>query len=108
MKKQLKVLAEDWQGCQRCGLGKERAGPKIVFGIGKSTAKYLLIYDTPSESDASLGVAMTSREGDLLAALLEKAGIALPEVYATPLVGCRPTIFTEATTDRSARLADRD
>lgn len=107
MGKGLKVLAERWQGCQRCKLGKERERQEIVFGLGKPTAKYLLIYDTPTEIDVHAALPMAGSEGDLLAALVEQARIKLEDVYCTPLLGCRPTVLLPETGSEPARLVDR-
>lgn len=107
MKKRLKALASRWHDCKRCGLHEERAKPNIVFGIGRNTAKYLLVYDAPTDIDVEFAQPMSGREGDLLAELLEKAGIEFADVYCTPLLGCRPTLYVPETADQVARIMDR-
>lgn len=108
MGKGLNVLADAWHGCQRCGLGKARSGLRIVFGFGQPTAKYLLVYESPTETDASSGLPMVGQEGDLLVDLLGRANIPPAEVYCTPLVGCRPTVVLPATEYEVSRVADRE
>jgi uracil-DNA glycosylase family 4 len=103
----LKSLARDWHGCQRCQLGKERTGQSIVFGAGRSTAKYLLIYDVPTGSDVATGRPMSGDAGNLLVELLEEAKIATTDVYCAPLVGCRPLRYPAETSDSPAMMIDR-
>jgi uracil-DNA glycosylase family 4 len=107
VKKRLKALSEQWTGCKKCELHNDRPSEKIVFGLGKSTAKYLLLFDTPTENDAYNALPMSGSEGDLLVELLEKAGMSLEEVYCTPLVACRPVVFLPETVDQKARVLDR-
>lgn len=108
MAKGLNVLSNAWHGCQRCDLSKERSGLRIVFGFGEPTAKYLLVYESPSEADAAAGLPMVGQEGDLLIDLLTRANIPPAEVYCTPLVGCRPTVVLAATEYEVGRIADRE
>jgi uracil-DNA glycosylase family 4 len=105
--KGLKTLAQEWHGCQRCSLGSEREGMKIVFGDGARRAKFLLLYDVPTAHDAALGAPMSGREGEVLLELLEHAGIAIHDVYCTPLLGCRPVLLLPETADQQAQIADR-
>lgn len=103
----LKVLADAWQGCTRCGLGEERPRHEIVFGAGRRSAKYLLVYDTPTANDVEQAGPMSGKEGDELVNLLEEAGIALRDVYCTPIVGCRPLTFVPETELLEAHVLDR-
>jgi uracil-DNA glycosylase family 4 len=47
-------------------------------------------------------------EGNIVKELLERAGIEVGDIYATPLVGCRPVTHVPATAERPAHVADRD
>lgn len=100
MKKGLKVLQRDWDGCQRCGLGQERQGRSVVFGWGNKDAKFLLLYEKPSESETD--------DFALMSFLLSEAKIDVDDTYLTPLVGCRPTMFVPETEGSEAQLRDRE
>ena len=103
----LAELKKDWHGCARCGLGKQRSGPRIVFGLGPDRPRYLLVYDTPTEADVDAALPMAGQEGDLLVSLLTEAGIDIGEVFCAPLVGCRPTTLLPATDTEPERIVDR-
>lgn len=103
----LKVLQEEWFNCQRCGLHVDRPRQEIVFGAGRRSAKYVIVFDVPSEQDAEIGTPMTGREGNLLEELLTEAGIEIRDVFCVPLLGCRPTQYLPETDDNEARVIDR-
>ena len=95
MGKGLKVLAGT--GITASGASSERTlRRKDRVRARQAHAKYLLIYDTPTEQDVYAGLPMAGPEGDLLASLVEHAKIDLHDVYCTPMLGCRPTMLLPA------------
>lgn len=103
----LKTLAHEWHDCQRCKLAKDRPRAEIVFGVGSRHARFLLIYDAPSEGDAALATPFSDTPGQVLLDLLKGAEIHPREIYCTPLVGCRPVTLLPATANAPARLTSR-
>ena len=108
MSERLKALNLEWHGCTRCSLSQERPCANIVFGAGAPNAKYLLVYETPTAGDVEQARPFTRKEGYLLQDLLNHAKVDHGDVFCTPLVGCRPTLFQPATADQEERLLDRE
>lgn len=104
----LKALSAEWQNCQRCPLSAERPCANIVFGAGSVSAKYLFVYEAPTEGDAQHALPFTGKEGYLIQEILNLAEVNHSDVFCAPLVGCRPTLYQAATADHDERVLDRE
>lgn len=104
----LKRLSDEWHGCQRCGLHQERPCANIVFGTGNTKARYLFIYESPTEHDVDQSLPFTGREGRVIEDILEEAKVDFRSIFCTALLGCRPTKFQPATVDQEERVLDRE
>jgi len=82
-------LFEQWQVCEGCLLSQTRTN--VVFGMGNPDARVLLIGEGPGEEEDRTGQPFQGPSGDLLQALVGKAGLKWDDIYLTNLVGCRPT-----------------
>jgi len=100
---QLQVLAEKWKDCPRCALGEGRE--HVVFGQGNPDARLLFIGEAPGEDEDKTGLAFIGESGNLLKALVNKAGLDWNDIYITNIVGCRPPKNRDPnTTERDACL----
>lgn len=86
---QLYELYELWKVCEGCPLSQTRKN--VVFGMGNPDARLLFIGEGPGEEEDETGLPFQGQSGELLQALVDKAGIKWEEVYVTNIVGCRPT-----------------
>ncbi len=74
--------------CHLCTLSKSRQ--KVVFGEGNPNATLMLVGDTPSSSDDSIGHIFTGRTGELLTKMLENVlGLSRDDIYITNILKCR-------------------
>lgn len=103
----LEVLQESWTGCTKCQIHEMRQGPDIFFGLGNPTPDYLLVLQSPSESDEASGDVLEGAEGALLLELLSIAGIEVSDCFITYAVSCRPKLFIPATEDSKERIETR-
>ena len=85
------------QTCQSCGLCAERQTP--ILGSGQGTARWMVVGDLPSDTDAQQGQPFTGPEGVLLDNMLKAVGVRrqgssgsadMPEACLTHAVKCRP------------------
>ncbi|WP_291922129.1 uracil-DNA glycosylase [Limnohabitans sp.] len=85
------------QTCQSCGLCAARQTP--VLGSGQGTARWMVVGDLPSDTDAQQGQPFTGPEGVLLDNMLKAVGVRrqgssgsadMPEACLTHAVKCRP------------------
>lgn len=74
--------------CHRCRLAKERQ--KVVFGVGSSSARVMLIGEGPGANEDRTGEPFVGRAGQLLNRMLATIGMDRKEVYIANLVKCRP------------------
>ena len=85
---QLKVLYREWADCTKCSLAKHRSN--IVFGNGDPGADLMFVGQAPGQTEDETGEPFEGPSGELLNALLEKAGISRGEIFTTNLVMCYP------------------
>lgn len=84
----LEGLAEQAQGCQRCGLAQGRTN--LVFGEGDPRAELMFVGEGPGEVEDQTGRPFVGPAGQLLTQILASVGIDRKEVYITNVVKCRP------------------
>jgi uracil-DNA glycosylase family 4 len=106
-KRHLATIHSEWANCKRCDLHLARRR-RAVVGNGNPSARFLFIYDVPTESDTQMCEPMSGDEGVLFAELMTEAGVDHQESYCLPLLGCRPTQLIPKTDDVEERIVDRD
>ena len=74
-------------GCVRCVLHKSRE--QAVGGDGDPRAPIMLVGQAPGEEEERTGRLWSGRAGEILDDLLDGAGLARDDVYATNLLKCR-------------------
>lgn len=101
---ELRQLAEQWKDCDECSLSELRQN--VVFGCGNPNAKIMFIGEAPGEDEDNTGIPFIGESGNLLKALLGKAGIEWTDVFITNIVACRPPKNRDPTTaERDACLS---
>lgn len=87
-RKTLPVLAEEWTGCVKCGLGsrREAANGVQLFGDGV-LGGVMFICDAPGKEDESSGRLCSGKGSSLVKTVLSKIGF--HDYYLTSLVSCR-------------------
>jgi len=90
-------LVRQIMGCRKCDLHKHRKNP--VIGEGPLTADIILIGEAPGRREDETGRPFVGPAGQLLNALLAKAGLRREEVYITNVVKCRPPGNRDPTKD---------
>ena len=105
-KQRLAVLRSEWRDCQKCELSHGRPC-SIVFGGGNIAAKFLFIYDVPTDEDVMASSPLVGNAGTIFQDLLRNAKLDPAHVYKTPILGCRPTALIPATDDMPERIVDR-
>jgi len=84
----LETLEKQAQECHLCMLSKHRK--KVVFGEGASTADLMIVGDTPSSVDDTLGKVFSDRSGEVLTKMIENVlGLTRKEVYITNILKCK-------------------
>ena len=83
------TLQETVAGCRRCGL---RDGCRqTVFGVGSSTARWMLVGEGPGEQEDRQGEPFVGKSGQLLDRMLASIGLERGEqLFITNVVKCRP------------------
>lgn len=84
----LESLREQASRCRRCRLAKGRQ--KVVFGVGSSSARTVLIGEGPGAEEDRTGEPFVGRAGQLLNRMLQVIGLERSAVYITNIVKCRP------------------
>jgi uracil-DNA glycosylase family 4 len=84
----LENLRQQALACKRCRLAKGRQ--KVVFGVGTSSSKLVLVGEGPGANEDRTGEPFVGRAGQLLNQMLKVIGFAREEVYITNIVKCRP------------------
>ena len=95
------VESMDWatlqgtvSGCEACGLCKGRR--KTVFGVGNTSARWMLVGEAPGEQEHRVGEPFVGRAGQLLDRMLTAVGLtrseadAAQQVYIANVIKCRP------------------
>lgn len=90
-KERLDALRESWANCQKCGLCEERNN--VVFGEGNPDADILVLGEAPGEAEDNEGRPFIGLAGEILDEFLGAAVLnRWEDIYATNVVGCRPTV----------------
>lgn len=100
---QLRVLYEDYKDCDRCKLSNTRR--RVVFGSGERSANILIVTDTPTLKEESLGHHNTTDIRWIIRAFKHAAGLDnmpiaaaaelfFQNVFMTNAVMCCPTFPT--------------
>ena len=84
----LSDLAQKYESCQRCTLGKTRTN--LVFGNGLSHSTLMFIGEGPGADEDAQGKPFVGRAGRLLTKMVNTVGIERTDVYITNIVKCRP------------------
>ncbi|MFV9506290.1 MAG: uracil-DNA glycosylase family protein [Oscillochloridaceae bacterium umkhey_bin13] len=84
----LQLIAQEVQGCTRCGLHTGRT--KAVPGEGPPDAKVMLIGEGPGHHEDRQGRPFVGASGQFLEQLLGLAGLTRSEVFIGNVVKCRP------------------
>jgi len=74
--------------CTKCALHRSRR--QVVFGVGRTPAKVMLIGEAPGYWEDLRGEPFVGSAGKVLNGLLELAGLSRDSVYITNVVKCRP------------------
>ena len=84
----LDVIRRDLGLCQRCKLHKGRKN--IVFGVGNSRAKLVLVGEGPGYEEDIQGVPFVGQAGQLLTRILRAIQLNREDVYICNIIKCRP------------------
>ncbi len=84
----MESLRQQAMECRRCRLAKERQ--KVVFGVGSSSARVVLVGEGPGANEDRTGEPFVGRAGQLLNRMLATIGMDRKEVYIANIVKCRP------------------
>jgi DNA polymerase len=84
----LDVIRRDLGSCQRCRLHKGRKN--IVFGVGNSRAKLVLVGEGPGYEEDIQGVPFVGQAGQLLTRILRAIQLNREDVYICNIIKCRP------------------
>lgn len=88
------TLRDTVSGCEACGLCKGRR--KTVFGVGHTSARWMLVGEAPGEQEDRVGEPFVGRAGQLLDRMLTAVGLTRAEdeaerqVYIANVIKCRP------------------
>jgi uracil-DNA glycosylase len=74
--------------CTRCALHKGRT--QTVFGVGDTSAEWLIIGEAPGVEEDRLGEPFVGRAGRLLNSMLQAIGMQREEVFIANILKCRP------------------
>lgn len=87
-RKTLEVLHEEWAGCTRCALGKNRqnVGGQIVFGEGVGGG-ILFVGEGPGKTEEQEGRPFVGKSGAILRGVLQRLNFT--EYFITNGVACR-------------------
>jgi len=81
-------LEAEVAACRQCALSDSRR--QTVFGVGSSTARWMLIGEAPGAEEDRQGEPFVGRGGKLLNEMLRAAGVSRDEVYIANILKCRP------------------
>ncbi len=84
----LKRLAAEAAGCERCDLHRFRT--QVVFGEGDPEAELMFIGEGPGADEDRTGRPFVGRAGRLLTDIITAMGFKREEVYIANIVKCRP------------------
>jgi DNA polymerase len=87
-KEDIAVIAAEISTCTLCPLHEGRKN--TVPGSGNPEADIMFIGEAPGQYEDEQGVPFVGRSGQYLNYLLDKIGLARPDVFITNVVKCRP------------------
>ena len=82
------ALEQEVLSCTRCPLHRSRT--QAVFGVGNSSADWLIIGEAPGVEEDRRGEPFVGRAGQLLNEMLRAAGLTREQVYIANILKCRP------------------
>ncbi len=82
------ALQTEVAACTRCALHRSRTN--TVFGVGASSARWMVIGEAPGADEDAQGEPFVGRAGQLLTAMLKACGLERPEVFIANILKCRP------------------
>ena len=82
------ALEREVLSCTRCPLHRSRT--QAVFGVGNSSADWLIIGEAPGVEEDRCGEPFVGRAGQLLNEMLRSAGLTREQVYIANILKCRP------------------
>jgi DNA polymerase len=74
--------------CRRCGLCETRT--QTVFGVGDTTARWMVIGEAPGAEEDRQGEPFVGRAGQLLTAMLKAIDLPRESVFIANVLKCRP------------------
>ena len=84
----LAAIANEAEGCSRCGL---RAGRKqVVVSRGNPSAALMFVGEGPGADEDAQGLPFVGKAGQLLDKMIAAMGLGPDDVYITNIVKCRP------------------
>ncbi|UCH57893.1 MAG: uracil-DNA glycosylase [Candidatus Bathyarchaeota archaeon] len=84
----MKILEEQIQNCNRCGLCHGRR--KAVLGEGTIESPLVFVGEAPGRKEDEIGRPFVGSAGRLFDGLLGQVGLGRGDVYITNMVKCRP------------------
>ena len=97
---ELKAIAQELEGCQRCRLGATRN--QLVFGAGHPQARLMFIGEAPGADEDRAGQPFVGRAGQLLTKIIAAIGLSREEVFIANIIKCRPPKNRNPETDEIA------
>jgi DNA polymerase len=88
MAETLQMIRANLGTCRRCKLHKGRK--RIVFGVGNSRAKLVLVGEGPGHEEDMQGEPFVGQAGQLLTRILRAIGLTREDVYICNIIKCRP------------------
>lgn len=101
----LDELARELQGCQKCGLCRQRTN--VVVGVGNPNAKVMFVGEAPGKNEDLQGEPFVGRSGKLLDQMLGYVGLSRKtNIYITNMAKCRPPENRDPSVDEVACCLD--
>jgi DNA polymerase len=85
---ELDRLSAEWQGCQKCALGRTRT--QVVVGSGHPDSDLMFVGEAPGYHEDRQGAPFVGQAGKVLESLLGSIGLSRPDVYIANVLKCRP------------------
>ncbi|HZW59932.1 MAG TPA: uracil-DNA glycosylase [Woeseiaceae bacterium] len=93
-------LAATVASCTRCALHRGRT--QTVFGVGSSTADWMIIGEAPGAEEDRRGEPFVGRAGKLLDEMLRAVGCRREQVFIANILKCRPPGNRDPAADEAA------
>lgn len=101
---QLKAIAEEIAGCQKCPLARGRT--RTVPGSGPADAQIMFIGEAPGFHEDQQGLPFVGASGKYLTELLVSVGLSRKDVFISNVVKCRPPQNRDPQDQELAACAD--